>query len=189
MRWNDLLVEFGAATVAPHINLSAEQIKYLPQIGMVDSTPVYGATFYGHNIVAFVNNDIIQSAVIFDQNNNLRGVQNSSNTKGAVTTLMLYVLNHFTEKLTITKTEPLTPDGLKWVCGILSSNRKLFSIVDHTGKIPDQKELKAAWDQSWEQNFAANDIELHITARPVDRALFENEQRLMPIYRFLHGEY
>lgn len=189
MRAHEFLTEFGAATIAPKLNLTNEEILSIPQIGMVDSMPVYGAIFHGHSIVAFKENDVIQSAVIFDQDNNLRGIQNASKTKGAVTVLMLYILNHFTNKLVISKNEPLTPDGLKWVCNILKSDRKLFSIVDNIGEVPDPSQLEAAWNESWEQNFAPNEIELYITAQQVNESLFENEHRIMPIYRFIHGEY
>lgn len=182
-----ILKEIGAATIAPAINLSPETINQIPRIGTVDSTPVYGANFGGQTIVAFIDGESIQAAVIFDQHNNLRGVQNSANIKGAVSSLMLYVLNNLADTLTISKSELMTPAGLKWVCNILQSNRKIFSIVDSEGNVPDPKVLTDAWYKSWDEDFAMNDIELHITAATVHESMFEDVKRLMPIYRIMHS--
>jgi hypothetical protein len=180
------LQEFNAATQASPLNLSKEQISQIPKIGVSDSLAIYGAKINGQSLIAHIVNDVILAAVIFDDNVNLRGIRNDSNIKGLVSVIMIYIFKHLSRSLTISKSEPLTMDGLLWVCSNLKRN--LFTILNIDGTTPNEAELVAAWHKSRE-DFSSNDIELIISQKAkLDEAFFKDEFKLMHIHRIAYGE-
>lgn len=78
----------------------------------------------------------------------LRQIENISGIKGSVSTLMYFLTRNKNFRFVISKEEPLTIDGLRWVIATISSNRKLFNFKDSSGQSLNVNDLKKEWEDS-----------------------------------------
>jgi hypothetical protein len=188
MRINEITYGSGIQSLTQYLDTSKSDL-----VGHVDSHQVYSFNL-GNGTCFFLFDDTQQrvlSYVAISKDNtsgyiHLRQIENVSGVKGSISTLLYYLINEQKLKFVITKDEPLTHSGLKWIISAIQSSRSLFRIRDQDGNAPPAK-LYDEWIRSKNENMeGSTSIYIESTERPVYNKIFEAPSGFMKnSYRIL----
>ena len=189
MRINEISYGSGIQSLKKYLDPSKSTL-----MGYVDGHIVYSFPL-GNGTCFFLfdqNQEILLSYVAIDDNVSngychLRQLENVTGVKGSISTLMYYLTNEKKLKFVITKDEPLTHDGLKWIISIINSSRALFKIHDQYGNNPEPKKLDDEWMSGKNENTeGSTSIYIESTMKKAYNEIFESPSGLlMNCYRIL----
>jgi hypothetical protein len=166
------LIEIDAANKVGDVQITADQLKYIPKHGMIGGKNVYAALFGNIVFVGFIDNGTLEAGISYENDTgNLRAILNNGQ-RGQVSSLIMYVLQNLNSQITIAPDEPLTPNGRDWLIGISASNGKRFDVVDGDGNVPSSSDISNAWHDAYDNG--ANKIKYIITkGQNVPTKIFE----------------
>jgi hypothetical protein len=150
MRIDEITYGSGIQSLARVLNINNST-----KIGTCDNIDVYKMDL-GNGTCYFLYDPDIESylsyvavdQIVSNGYLHLRQIENVSGIKGSVSTLMYFLTRNKNFRFVISKEEPLTIDGLRWVISTISSDRKLFNFKDSSGQPPDVDDLKKEWENS-----------------------------------------
>lgn len=143
MRVTEIEYASGIQSISQHLTLADAT-----PIGSVDTHTVYQQQLADISVYLLADGREILAYIAVDGNLRLKQVENIKKFSGAITSILYFLTNKLGYKIRIDGSEPLTADGLRWLTKLISSDRKLFKITDHTGTIPSIVDL----EQEWEDN-------------------------------------
>ena len=93
----------------------------------------------------FTKTDDNVDGIIIMCGNKLHGIRNYSGIPGMITLLVGFVVHCLGIKIHIGKDEPLTSNGLKWLCSLLRAGGRGLTITDQIGNFPDADQIEKEW--------------------------------------------
>lgn len=145
-------------------------------IGQIEGYDVMKAAAGSQEVYFLVSDDKVHSLLGFD-NGYLKNIKNVSKQSGVVRALLGYLVHIQKQPIEISPTEPLTPDGLRWVLHLIEKPRGLV-ITNQDNESINVKDLKKEWSQSKETGTPGT-TSITIT----EDTMFGNKIRMNESYR------
>lgn len=144
------LIEIAYADAIPELNIT--DISAAKQVSEIDNQPVWSLSDSLYQILFFKQNKTITAyiAVTLAKPNgyvDLVRVHNRTSTKGMITAL-LHAARQLGYKFRISHTEPLTPEGIEWLCRLIQAGGRGFVITDQDHNAIDANQLRSEWKQA-----------------------------------------
>jgi hypothetical protein len=187
------IFEIDYASSMEHLAVSPSQLNRATVVGTVDQQPVYLIDNGNHSIAFFKLDQTVCSYVIISSQDHLgfhqlHRVENICGPKGSISALLAFLHWKFDIKFEIPAQEPLTWQGLQWLCKIISAGRG-FVITDQFDNRLNADALSQEWMQAknlgqvgqtavriHKVNFPRRVVETHSSLVPYARRfLYEND--------------
>ena len=140
----DLINEIGSAAELDDRNFAKDRIISMSKIvGQVDGNNVMSVSSGDQTVYFLIIDDQMASFIGFE-NGHLKNIKNFTKTLGVVRALVGYLVHIKKQPIKISKDEPLTPSGIKWLLHLISNPRGL-NIKDTSGKPIDVDALNTEW--------------------------------------------
>lgn len=162
----------------------ANIIFWAESAGFNDDTEVFKFDAESQQMYFLKDNEKI-SAYVIVSDGYLRGIKNISKRPGQIMVLMLFIIRHLGQKLTISKDEKLSDDGFNWLCSMIKAGGDGLTITDQSGQLPDIDVLRKEWDDAKTGSAGPSEIFLEGEKQDIVR---ENKHPLMPKYKWLGRE-
>jgi hypothetical protein len=133
------------------LQISFEQlIASAKVVGDIDNRDVW---LYddGNSNVYFTCSEEVDGLIIL-VGNKLHGVRNYSGIPGLITMLIGFVTHRLKMKVIIGSDEPLTSNGIDWLCSLVRAGGRGLIIKDRTGDTPDADKLHQEWVTAMKSN-------------------------------------
>jgi len=176
---SDTIREIGYASQLDTSKLSTDRLfKIGKKVGSIDGKEVWKAES-GSDIVYFLVTDNTVHALLGFRNGYLRNVLNITKKSISVRELLGYIVHVENQKVSISSTEDLTEDGLKWLIYLLKRPTGLV-ITDQQGNPITPEALYKEWEQSRDTEVTGS-IGITISERKeFGNRIRENERRRHP---------
>ncbi len=144
----------------PRINNSiisdAQFIREGKPVGEIDNHTVWhwiGKDIYtGNHAYFFTDSNTSPSKVLcrigfadYDNRFELTTLKNICKVKGAITALCVFVAKKLNKSFVLPDTEPLTQDGINWLCNLIKDKGRGLKLSDQTGNFPDVDSIHQEW--------------------------------------------
>lgn len=161
MRAREFIDEIGYAAGMNNSKISDDQfIRESVKVGNIDYHDVWhwvGKDLYHGNHAYFFTDSNIDSndtptkiicRIGFADYGNrfeLTSLRNISGVKGAVTALCIFVVKKLNKPFVLPGTEPLTQNGINWLCNLIRDGGRGLKLTDQTGNYPDSNTIRQEW--------------------------------------------
>lgn len=162
-------------------------------VGDLDNRDVWLNNVHGENVYFTISNDTVDGLIILNNNYYLIGIKKYASIPGLITMLVGFVVHRLKKKVTIGRNEPLTSEGLDWLCSLIRAGGRGLTVTDQHGQMPNEDAIRQEWQGAMKNSLSggptAITIESRMTRKLRTRAECLAEGRsLMPTNWFIGDE-
>lgn len=135
------------------------------------------------------------NGLIILNHNILHGIKNYTNIRGMITMLIGFVTHRLGMKIVIGKDEPLTQEGINWLCSLIKAHGNGLTITDQTGNLPNPDDIYNEWATAMKSDsHRGGPTEIFIEYRmkrrlPTKQDNFNEGRSLMPPVWFIGDQH